>query len=85
MPDGTHQLLIYDCMMEDSGEVKFTMGEYKTTAKLTVDINEAWRRMKAEQEALDAERERISKGGGSNYRYMPYRKKKQIGHLVSRA
>ena len=36
-------------MMEDAGEVKFTCGYVETKAKLTVNINEEWRRLQAEK------------------------------------
>ena len=36
-------------MMEDAGEVKFSCGYVETKAKLTVEINEEWRRLQAEK------------------------------------
>ena len=36
-------------MMEDAGEVKFSCGYVETKAKLTVNINEEWRRLQAEK------------------------------------
>ena len=36
-------------MMEDAGDVKFSVGFVETKAKLKVDINEAWRAMMEEK------------------------------------
>ena len=48
-PAGKFQLIVNDCMMEDAGEVKFSCGYVETKAKLTVEINEEWRRLQAEK------------------------------------
>ena len=42
-------MIVNDCMMEDAGEVKFSCGYVETKAKLTVNINEEWRRLQAEK------------------------------------
>ena len=49
LPAGKFQLIVNDCMMEDAGEVKFSCGYVETKAKLTVEINEEWRRLQAEK------------------------------------
>ena len=49
LPAGKFQLIVNDCMMEDAGEVKFSCGYVETKAKLTVNINEEWRRLQAEK------------------------------------
>ena len=51
-------MIVNDCMMEDAGEVKFSCGYVETKAKLTVNINEEWRR-------LQAEKAEAAKGGES--------------------
>ena len=49
LPAGKFQLIVNDCMMEDAGDVKFSVGFVETKAKLKVDINEAWRAMMEEK------------------------------------
>ena len=61
LPAGKFQLIVNDCMMEDAGEVKFSCGYVETKAKLTVNINEEWRRLQAEKAEAAKGGERLNK------------------------
>ena len=54
-------MIVNDCMMEDAGEVKFSCGYVETKAKLTVNINEEWRRLQAEKAEAAKGGERLIK------------------------